>query len=259
MNRIPSARVGRSRTFALLFAAIILNPTVPLGQSANPGSGYKENTGPMANEQGYVNLRSLQSINSLPSIQITSLEEAETYVKQVAELCGVQGPILTGELLPRVVQGELAAAQDPSKLVPDDRVAEAFNFLSDEFQVPHPQRLTGTDVLQFRITMAAIYPNVFSPKNAGGVRPVGALILLHQLLFNGGVPEGAKKFAQKDPQPGSFKVDRSRSRVAIDKSPNLIAREYRTASATYFQRLTSEKMQSFVDSIAKIMAFPAGR
>jgi len=107
--------------------------------------------------------------------------------------------------------------------------------------------------------MSAFYPHVFSLKSMSGSRPVAALITLHQLVFNGGVPEGAKKYAQKDPQPGSFKIDPSRTRMAIDKNPNPIAREYRTASATYFHGLTSEKMQPFVDSIAKIMALPAGR
>jgi len=237
-----------------------VSPTDLVGQPRNQDRGsVKGGIGSMANEQGYVNLRSLQTINSLPVRRIGSFEDADAYVKQVAEACGVRGPILTGELIPLLVNEELAAAEDPSKLVSDDRVAEAFNFLSDEFRVPHPQRITGVDVLQYRITMAAIYPHVFSPKNAGGVRPVEALILLHQLVFNGGVPEGAKKYAQKDPQPGSFNIDPSRTRAAIDKNPNLIGREYWTASAQYFRELTPEKMQSFVDSTTKIMALPVGR
>ena len=260
MNWVSKLSTGRfyAFLFAFLLATIILCPSLLAGQ--NSYSRLVNGTADaMPSEQGYVNFRSLQTINSLPDTRITSLDQAKAYVKQVAEACGVQGPILIGELLPRLVRAELAAAQDPSQLVSDDRVADAFNFLSDEFRVPHPQRLTGTEVLQFRTTMSAIYPHVFSPKSMSGSRPVAALITLHQLVFNGGVPEGAKKYAQKDPQPGSFKIDPSRTRMAIDKNPNPIAREYRTASATYFHGLTSEKMQPFVDSIAKIMALPAGR
>jgi hypothetical protein len=210
----------------------------------------------MASEQGYVNIRSLQGINSLLPIQITSLEEAESYVERVADLCGVQGPVLRGELLPRLAKAELAAAQDPSQLIPDDRVADAFNFLSEEFRVPHPQRLTGTDVLQFRTAMAAIYPLVFSGKDVPGSRPTQALITLHQLIFNG-VPEGAKKFAQRDPRPGSFKVKAARS--TVHRSPDPAVREYRIASMNYFRGLNESGMHSLVESIARIMALPVGK
>jgi hypothetical protein len=157
-----------------------------------------------------------------------------------------------------LVKAELAAAHDPTRLVSDEKVADAFNFLSDEFRVPHPQRLTGIDILQYRVTMAAIYPHVFSPRSAGGVRPVEALILLHQLVFNGGVPEGAKKVAQKDPQPGSRKIDISSGRLIPGKQTNSIAREYQVSSSSYFGRLTSLKVRSLVDSIAKFTALPAG-
>jgi len=210
----------------------------------------------MASEQGYVNIRSLQGINSLLPIQITSLEEAESYVERVADLCGVQGPVLRGELLPRLAKAELEAAQDPSQLIPDDRVADAFNFLSEEFRVPHPQRLTGTDVLQFRTAMAAIYPLVFSGKDVPGSRPTQALIMLHQLIFNGGVPEGAKKFAQRDPRPGSFKVRAARS--TVDRNPDLAVREFRIASMNYFRGLNESGMHSLLESIARIMAYQLG-
>ncbi len=222
MNWIFQSPTRPYYSFAFLFIAIIMVPRALVGQARNPDSGLVvESSGPMASEQGYVNDISLRSINSLPSTQITSLEEAETYVRQVAEFCGVQGPILAGQLLPRLVEGEWAAAQDPSKLVSDDRLADAFNFLSNEFRVPHQQRVTGADVLQFRTTMSAIYPHVFSPKRLGGSRPVAAMITLQQMVFNGGVPEGAKKYAQNGPKPGSFKADPSRTRIVPNSFPPL--------------------------------------
>ncbi len=256
-------RVSARWTYALplLLVVVILCGRSLVAQTSGPDTGStKGDASPMANEQGYVNLRSLQGIDSIPHTSITTPEEAEEYVKQVALFCGVQGPILTGELLPLLAKAELAAAQDPSKLVSDDRLAEAFNFLSTEFRVPHPQHVTGTDVLQFRIARSAIYAHVFSPRTASGSRPVEAVISLQQLVFDGGVLEGAKRYAQKDPQPGSFKIDPSRSRAGINANPNLmIAREYQTASMTYFRGLTAQGLQSLIDSIARIMALPAGR
>jgi len=213
----------------------------------------------MAAEQGYVNDRSIRIINSLDDPEIESLGDAEAYVRQVARACGVQGPVLTKGLLPRLAEGELAAAQDPSRLVSDDNVAEAFNFLSREFQAPHPQVLTGNEVLQFRTAMSAIYPHVFSPKSVPGSRPTQALIMLHQLVFNGGVPEGAKRFAQKNPQPGGFKAVASRIQLNPDPNPSLAVREYRSASIAYFRRLNEPEMHSLIESVAKIMALPAGR
>jgi hypothetical protein len=260
VNQTRCPRALFSSYFILLVAGTMLSAKFLNSQPRNPEAGLAWESESMATEKGYVNLRSLQSINSLPSTPITTLEEAETYVRQVAELCGIQGPILTGELLPRLVQGEWAAAQDPSKLVSDDRLAEAFNFLSTEFRVPHPQHVTGTDILQFRIARSAMYAHVFSPRTVSGSRPVEAVISLQQLVFDGGVLEGAKRYAQKDPHPGSFKIDPSRSRAGINANPNLmIAREYQTASMRYFRGLTAQGLQSLIDSIARIMALPAGR
>jgi hypothetical protein len=260
VNRTRCPRALFSSYFIFLIAGTMLSAKFLNSQPRNPEARLAWGSESMVTEQGYVNLRSLKIINSLPDTKITNLSDAQAYVKQVAEACGVQGPILAGELLPVLVKGELAAAEDPSRLVSDDRLAEAFNFLSAEFRVPHPQRVTGTDILQFRIARSAIYPHVFSPKTVSGSRPVEAVISLQQLVFDGGVLEGAKKFAQKDPQPGSFKVGSTRSGLAIDTNPNLmIAREYRTASMMYFQGLTAQGLQSLISSIAKIMALPAGR
>jgi hypothetical protein len=242
--------LGPLLVFALLAA---LEPLLQ-----NPEAALARENESMATEPGYVNIRSLQIINSLPDTKIANLDDAQAYVKQVAAACGVQGPVLAGELLPRLAQGELAA-QDPSHLVSDDRVAEAFNFLSREFQVPHAAPVSGTDVLQFRTAMSAIYPHVFSPKSVSGSRPVQALITLHQLVFNGGVPEGAKKFAQKNPAPGSFKVVSARAVLAPGGIPSSVEREYRTASQAYLRGLTPQGMRSLVNSLAKIMALPAGR
>jgi len=242
--------------FVLLIAGAMLIAKSLNSQVSGPEVGMAAENEPMTGERGYVSPKSLQTINSLPDTKIANLDDAQAYVKQVAAACGVQGPILAGELLPRLAKAELATAQDPSQLVSDDRLAEAFNFLSDQFQVPHPQRLTGTDVLQFRTTMSAIYPHVFSPKSMSGSRPVQALITLHQLVFNGGVPEGAKKVAQKDPQPGSLKIDPSRSRAVPDTFTSPAVREYRFSAIRYFAGLSPQQMRSVVGSITEIMALP---
>ncbi len=253
-------------TRAILPCCIILVACELLGAGASKPRAFETEAGlatagdgTMAAEQGYVNDRSIQIINSLGDPRFKSLDDADAYVRQVARACEVQGPVLTEGLLPRLAEGELAAAQDPSRLVSDDNVAETFNFLSREFRVPHPQVLTGNDVLQFRTAMSAIYPHVFSAKSSPGSRPTQALILLHQLVFNGGIPEGAKRFARKDPQPGSFKALESRVQLNPDPTSSLAVREYRSASIAYFRRLDELEMHSLIESLAKIMALPAGR
>jgi hypothetical protein len=243
----------------ILLACNLLGAGASKSRAMDTEAGLAGGDGTMAAEQGYVNDRSIQIINSLDDPEIESLGDAEAYVRQVARACGVQGPVLTKGLLPRLAEGELAAAQDPSRLVSDDNVAEAFNFLSREFQAPHPQVLTGNEVLQFRTAMSAIYPHVFSPKSVPGSRPTQALIMLHQLVFNGGVPQGAKNLAQTDPQPGSRRIDSSRGRLVPKRDVNIVAREYQVAASRYFRGLSHREFQHFVRALEQIMALPDGR
>ncbi len=217
MKRWRSA-TRRTYLFFLLFL-VVPDLTYLNAQTEHPRvDSVRESTDFVTGEQGYVNFKSLQIVNS-----------------------------------------ELAAAQEPFQMVTDDRVAEAFNFVSDQFRVSHPQHLTGTDVLQFRIAMSAIYPHVFNSKSQNGSRPVSALILLHQLVFNGGVPQGAKNLAQTDPQPGSRKIDSSRGRIIPNRDVNIVAREYQGAGSRYFRALSNLEFQHFVGALEQIMGLPDRR
>jgi hypothetical protein len=147
--------------------------------------------------------------------------------------------------------------KDPSKLVSDDQVAEAFNFMSGEFHVSDPTHLTGADVSHYRGVMSAIWPHVFSPKSVSGSRPVGAVVMLYMLINNGGMTEGVKKVGG----PSGFAItgEPSHTVPGSGKNSNLLAIEYETASATYFGRLSPEEAHSFLDRLAKIMALPEER
>ena len=208
----------------------------------------------------FLSLQSLQRLDTLSSDRIESLGEATDYVTKVAALYGITPPaLLPDELESRFATAELEAAKDPSKLVSDDRVAEAFNFLSNEFRVANPTHLTGADILQYRSVQASIFPHAFSPKSVSGSRPVGAVVMLSQLVFSGGITEGVRKAAELDRPPGSVRSGPSSGRLGINRSPNLIAREYQSSSLTYFQRLSPQETRSFLDQLAEIMALPGGR
>jgi len=202
-----------------------------------------------------IGFQSLQKLDALASGKIENLDDASAYVQKSAALCvfGDPGP-LGAELESRLAAAELAAARDPSKLVPDEKIAEAFNFMSKEFGVDAPQQLTGEDILQYRGVQAALFPHIFSPKSVTGNRPVSAVVILYQLWFNGGITEGVRNAAKLDRPPGSLRVTEghasSRTWTA-DRDPGLIRRrEYQIAGYSYFARRSPQQTSSFLDRLA---------
>jgi len=209
-----------------------------------------------------VDFEALRQLDAVSSGRIESLDDATAYVRKSAALCdAADSRLVPGDLESRLAWAELDAAKDPDRLVPDHQVAEAFNFISDEFGVPHPARLTASDVLLYRGVMSAIFPHVFSPKSVSGNRPVGAMVMLYLLVYNGGITEGVRKAAQLDRPPGSLKISggTSSGHIGLARNPNLIGREYQTARRAYFQRLSPHEIRSFVDRSAVIMALTGGR
>lgn len=209
-----------------------------------------------------ISFEALRQLAPLASVRIESLEDARTYVTTSAAICGITDLTLMPEgFEDRLVAAELSAAQNPNGLVSDDQVAGAFNFMSDEFHVAHPARLTASDILQYRSVMASIFPHLFSPKSVSGSRPVGAMVMLYMLVYNGGITEGVRNAAQLDRPPGSLKVSfgTSSGHLGIDRNPNLIAGEYQTASRAYFQEHSLQDVRSFVNRLAGIMVVPNRR
>jgi hypothetical protein len=208
----------------------------------------------------FLSFQALKQLDAISASRIESPEDAVAYVRNAAAQFGIAGPAL----LPNGVESSLAAAElevakDPSKLVSDDRVAQAFNFLSDELRVANPRRLTGADILLYRGVKASMFPHLYSPKTVSGSRPLGALIMLDTLICEGGVMDGIRKAALLDRPPGSLKVTDGRivghpGAWTSNGNPNLINREYRNASLAYFAQLSPREIRSFFDRLAGILA-----
>jgi hypothetical protein len=209
----------------------------------------------------FLSFQSLQQLDALSSGPIRSLEDATAYVRKAAEQFGVTNPALLPDgLESRLAAAELAAANDPDKLVSDEQVAEAFNFLSNEFHVANPERLTGADILLYRGVKASMFPHLYSAKSVNGSRPVGALVMLDTLVHEGGIMEGVRNAAQLDRPPGSLKV--TRVQIVGHSGPGNVSpiqREYRTASLTYFAQQSQQDTKPFLDQLARILALPVGR
>jgi hypothetical protein len=208
----------------------------------------------------FLSFQSIQQLDALSARNIEGPEEATAYVTQAAAQFGVADPsLIPSGLASRLAAAELVAAKDPGKLVSDEQVAEAFNFLSDEFRVANPRRLTGADILLYRGVKASIFPHLYSPKTVSGSRPLGALIMLDTLICEGGVMDGVRKAALLDRPPGSLKITGGRiaghpGAWTSNGNPNLINREYRIVSLAYFAQLSPREIRSFFDQLAGILA-----
>lgn len=203
----------------------------------------------------HVDFETLRHLNAASAGKIESLDDARAYMKKSATLCGLTDfALMPDDFELRLATAEFHAARDPKALVSDDQVAAAFNFMSDEFRVAHPVLLTASDILQYRSVMASIFPNIFSPKGVTGSRPVGAMVTLWMLVYNGGITDGVRKAAQLDRPPGSLKVSASGGRIVPNRNPTPIATEYQRASLTYFHSRSRQDVRSFLGRIAGIMA-----
>ena len=208
-----------------------------------------------------ISFHSLQQIDVLASGGIESLDDAKSYVTKSAELCGITEPALVSDdIESRLAAAEWDAARDPTKLVSDEQVAKAFNYISSELGIKHAAVLTAGDVLQYRSVQAALWPHIFSPKSVGGSRPVGAIVMLYRLWYSGGITGGVRKAADLDRPPGSLKVTGGHivGHSGIGNS-NPLQSEYRTASQTYFARQSQQEKRTFFNRLAGIVALPGGR
>jgi hypothetical protein len=205
-----------------------------------------------------IDIRSLWSLERLSSGAIETPGDAADYVRKAAAACGAADRAAVPDALEsQLATAELEAAKDSSKLVSDDRIAQAFNFMSDEFRVADPTRLTGEGVLHYRSTMSAFWPHLFGAKSAKGSRPVGAVVTLYLLTFYGGMTGGFKKVGG----PGGFGITDAEPDHPVPgtgKTSNLIAQEYQNAAAEYFAQRSPQQIRSFLAQLAGILALPAG-
>ncbi len=206
-----------------------------------------------------IDIRSLWSLDRLSSGVIENSGDAADYVRKAATACGATDRAAVPDALEsRLAAAELEAAKDSSKLVSDNRIAEAFNFMSDEFRVADPTRLKAEGVLHYRTAMSAIWPRLFAVRSGSGSRPVAAVVTLYMLTFYGGMTGGLKKVGG----PGGFGITDAEPDHPVPgtgKTSNLIALEYQNAAAAYFAGQSQQKIQSFLERLAGILALPDGR
>jgi hypothetical protein len=206
----------------------------------------------------HINFEVLREMDAASSARLEDLSDAGAYVKKSAVLCRVASPAPMPEyLMNRLAAAEFDAVRNPARLVTDEQVAAAFNLMSDEFSVRHPVRLTASDVLEYRSVQASIFPHLFSPKTVGGSRPIGTIIMLYQLWYNGGVTENLKRAAQLDRPPGSLKVVSGRIFGRVPAGSG-IGTEYRSAGRAYFQGQSLGEIQSFMSRLVDVIAPPDG-
>lgn len=248
----------RNRPFSAAFrsctlAVSVLGIAILIGQQCSASATTYTSTWEV-----HIDSKTLGSVDSLSASPIRTSEQAASYVGRVADLYGAQQLPQWKDLAGRLAAGELLAAQDPSALVSDDQVATAFNFLSENLQVRDPAHLVASDVADYRTVMSAIYPHLFGSRTMIGSRPVSAVILLYLLVYNGGVSEGARRFAATDPRPGSLRIDLLSGR--IERGPTTGPRiDYQVAMRTYLQRHNINDLQALVSRVAQLLALPERR
>jgi hypothetical protein len=137
-------------------------------------------------------------INELAG-NIHSEQDARAYVDELARMFGDEITYaLTAPLRARVAQAEFVTATDASKLIPEQRVADAWNKWVADINAPAEARITAAEVHNYRDAMHASgermwqqYPNLWSAPNIAAVKPDGtvaegcraveALFVLHQI------------------------------------------------------------------------------
>ena len=131
---------------------------------------------------------------------IHSEEDARVFVDEIGKAFAEELPYeLTAPLRARVAKAEYAAVTDESKLVPEERVVEAWNRWVTDINAPaearmsvaefhllrENRRLSSTDGSSQAYRSLWTLSNIFALKPNGHVadscRPVEALLLLHQI------------------------------------------------------------------------------
>ena len=120
--------------------------------------------------------------------------DAKTYVEALVKRWngGEKSPDVT-EFEERLARAEYVAVRSPEKLIPEERVAETFDRLVDQWELPSWPHVTISELHALRLLYApAIYPNAVirlpDKSIAPRCRPTEALFLLYLLDSNGGIP-----------------------------------------------------------------------
>jgi len=127
-------------------------------------------------------------------VHIQTDADAKAYVEALVKRWG---PEEASSHLPefeeRLARAEYAAVRNPQKLIPASRVANTFNHLMDEWQMPSAVHISVAELQAFRASYACtMYPKSVARRADGTLapsyRPTEALFLLHMLDANEGIP-----------------------------------------------------------------------
>ncbi len=136
--------------------------------------------------------------------------DARTYVEALMKRWwGDETNPHLAEFEERLARAEYAAVRDPKKLIPESQVAKTFNRLMDEWGMPPWTHISVPELHASRISYAsAIYPRSIArlpdESIAPGCRPTEAVLLLHLLDSNGGIPPQIRQQVRETRFPWSI-------------------------------------------------------
>src|SRR6266853_3591275 len=141
---------------------------------------------------GYAATPDLRQIDELgdPS-HIQTEADARAYIEALVKRWGPRETTYP-DLTDRLARAEYAAARNPERLIPESQIAETFNRLMDEWEMPSWTRISVPELHAFRIRYAlTVYPRSVArlpdESIAPSCRPTEALFLLHMLDSNEGI------------------------------------------------------------------------
>jgi hypothetical protein len=119
--------------------------------------------------------------------------DAKAYVEALVKRWGTEEAPHLPEFEERLARAEYLAVHNPEKLIPESQVAQVFNRLMDEWQMPEWTRISAPELHEFRLPYAmSTYPKSVArlpdQSIAPSCRPTEALFLLQMLDSKGGIP-----------------------------------------------------------------------
>jgi hypothetical protein len=175
---------------------------------------------------GYAATPDLRQIDELgdPS-HIQTEADARAYIEALVKRWGPRETTYP-DLTDRLARAEYAAARNPERLIPESQIAETFNRLMDEWEMPSWTRISVPELHAFRIRYAlTVYPRSVArlpdESIAPSCRPTEALFLLHMLDSREGIPPDVREEVRESHFPWSVLKSLKRSRPERPIEPGL--------------------------------------
>jgi hypothetical protein len=176
--------------------------------------------------------------------EILSEEDAQAYVEALAERFGLDETQLPGsdKLKLRLARAEFAAVREPSRRIPEAKVADVFNEWMDEMDAPKWARASVSQVHNLRLGVAKVLlPHVVDRSSQGDilntVRPAEAIYLLWLVEFQFRTPPLPDTGERSSSAPRPFEASRP-TRETLQR-----LHSYETARQKYFNRQLGAELQ----------------